>query len=509
MPETNVSDLLRSSAQRDALGVALIEGETQTSYGDLDADVDRVARGLKTLGVENGDRVALFAPNSTTFVVGYFAALRADAVAVPVNAHYTAVELRAVLESAEAKVLLVHGSLLELAREALAELADAPQVVVGAGEPADGEHALDALDSAEGDPPQPMRGGEDLAVLLFTSGTTTESRAAQLPHRALLANLDQVLALEPRPVGSADVLLGAIPFFHVYGLNFVLGVAMATGARVVVTSGFDPDGALALIREHRVSVLMVVPRLVGAWSDRDDLGPSLHSVRLVISGAAALPLVLIHEFQTRTGKTLHQGYGLTEASPVVTTTLSAPVAKAGSIGRPLPGVQVKLVDETGGEVDEDDAGELLIKGENLFLGYWPDGNGGPDSEGWWRTGDVCYADQDGDLFLVDRVKDLIIVNGFNVYPSEVEEVIRSHSGVAEVAVVPSAHPVTGEAVKAFVALEQGASVTTDELLEHSARSLARFKRPTIVEFVDALPTTSTGKVSKRRLREDKLRAGLV
>lgn len=507
MSETNMSDLLRSAADRDPSAVALVEGESITTYEELDRAVDRAAAGFRDLGVEPGERVAIYAPNSATFVIAYFAGLRADAVVVPINALYTAPEVTRLLESARPRALVVHELGTAVIREAVSTL-DEPPVVVVDGTTAEGEVALADL-GADGGQVEATRGGDDLAVLLYTSGTTSEPRAAILSHRALLANLDQVMALEPKPIGSSDVMLAAIPFFHVYGLNFVLGVAVRAGASVVVMPAFDPEESRRLVRERRVTVLVIVPRIIASWSDSDDLRRDLRSVRLAISGAAALPTPLIGEFQTRTGLTLHQGYGLTEASPVVTTTLSSPVVKPGSIGRPLPGVSVKLVDDSGNEVEEDDPGELIIKGDNLFDGYWPDGGGGPDPEGWWSTGDVCYADPDGDLFLVDRIKDLIIVNGFNVYPSEVEEVISALPDVHEAAVVASPHPVTGEAVKAFVRLEPGSTLTTDELLAHCETSLARFKRPTIVEFVDALPTTSTGKVAKARLREaDKIRAGL-
>jgi long-chain acyl-CoA synthetase len=507
MPEFTISELLGNAAEQDPHAPAIIEGDSSTSYGELDESVSALARGLRELGLNAGDRLGILAPNSLLFVQAYFAGLRADAVVVPVNALYTPREVAALISSSDARVLVVHESLADVARAAVADLDDGPLVVV-AGDAEGGEVSWGDV-PRDGDRPTPERGGDDLAVLLYTSGTTSSPRAAMLSHRALLSNLDQVMSLEPKVIGSSDVLLGAIPFFHVYGLNFVLGIAVRAGASLVLMSSFDASESLRLVREHRISVALLVPRIVAAWSAEDTLRKDLRSVRLAISGAAALPTSLIGEFQTATGITLHQGYGLTEAAPVVTSTLASPEVKAGSIGRPLPGIEVKLVDEGGNEVEEDDPGELIVRGDNLFKGYWPDRSGGPDADGWWNTGDVCYADPDGDLFLVDRTKDLIIVNGFNVYPSEVEEVLSDIPDVREAVVVASPHPVTGETVKAFLKLASGSSVTTDDVLDHCEARLARFKRPTIVEFAETLPTTSTGKVARGQLREaDKVRSGI-
>jgi long-chain acyl-CoA synthetase len=359
--------------------------------------------------------------------------------------------------------------------------------------------------------PPPPTGDEDPAVLLFTSGASSDPRAAVLSHRALVANLDQVMALDPQPVTEDDVLLGVLPLFHVYGLNAVLGQALRTGAGVVLADRFDPQGTLDLVAEKGITVVPVAPPMLVAWSEMDGL--PMDSVRYLVSGAAALPVHVLEQVEQKAGRPIHQGYGLTEGAPVVTTTLASPLAKPGSVGRPVPGVQVLLADESGQPVDEGDPGEIVIRGGNLFSGYFPGQVEGPDADGWWRTGDVAYADPDGDLFLVDRIRDLVIVNGFNVYPREVEEVILEHPAVAEAAVVSIPHPLTGEAVKAVVVAEEGQTVTPEEISEHCRDRLARFKRPTVVEVVEQLPRTATGKIAKGRIREaredDKRRAGLA
>jgi long-chain acyl-CoA synthetase len=225
----------------------------------------------------------------------------------------------------------------------------------------------------------------------------------------------------------------------------------------------------------------------------------------MFSGAASLPAEVLAQVVAATGRPVYEGYGLTEAAPGVSSTFVSGAAKPGSVGRPFPGVELRLVDEDGGEADPGDPGEIWIRGPNLFSGYWPDGADGPDDQGWYATGDVAYADDDGDLFLVDRRKELVIVSGFNVYPREVEQALLTDPEVAEAAVVGVPDPRTGEAVKAYVVLAPGVSTgaATVERLQEQARSrLARFKRPSQVEVVDALPHSVTGKVAKRRLRDE-------
>jgi long-chain acyl-CoA synthetase len=224
-------------------------------------------------------------------------------------------------------------------------------------------------------------------------------------------------------------------------------------------------------------------------------------VRLALSGAAPLPREVLHRVQDVTGHQVFEGYGLTETAPVLTSTIQSAVAKADSIGRPLPGVELRLLDDAGRETEEGDPGEIVVRGANLFSGYWPDGSDGPDSDGWWATGDVAIADADGDLSLVDRRRELVLVSGFNVYPREVEDVLLRHPDVQEVAVLGVPHPYTGESVKALVVPVPGRRPSADELIAYCALSLARFKCPTVVEVVDALPHSATGKVSKGRLRE--------
>jgi len=511
----NLADLPRATAVRAGSRTALIADGRSVTWSELDSTADAVAAGLRARGLGSDDRVALALGTTIEFVETYLGTLRAGCVAVPVNTGLTAGEVARVLADSGSRLIVAGGSALTAVRQAISGPADAltgappertgaevPGLVVTGASVLPGESPYESLTSAEGEAQEePAAGGEDLAALLYTSGTSGHPRAAMLSHRALLADIEAVMALDPPAMRADDVVLGVLPLFHVYGLNAVLGVALRTGATLVLTERFDGDGTLELVRRHGVTNVPAAPPVLVAWAARDDLDEALAGVRLVVSGAAPLPVAVLEQVETASGAAVHEGYGLTETAPVLTTTLaSRGRRKPGSVGRPLPGVDLRLVDEDGHEVEEGDPGEVVVRGPMLFSGYWPDGSGGPDARGWWRTGDVAYADEDGDLYLVDRVKELVIVSGFNVYPAEVEEVLVEHPGVAAAAVIGVPHPATGEAVKAFVVPAEGVELSVPEVLAHARARLARFKCPTVVQVVGELPYSATGKVAKGRLR---------
>ncbi|MCI4062906.1 AMP-binding protein [Micromonospora sp. R77] len=513
----NLADRLRRAAVAHGDRPALHWREQTLTWSQLDAAVTATARALAagvpaaTPADRHPPRVALALGNTPDFVVGCLAVLRAGLVAVPVNPGYTARELRHVLADSGATVLICTPEVRDRVAGLAAELPALTAV-----------HTAPPVTDPTGPVGFPHRGGEDLAVLLYTSGTEGRPKGAMLPHRALAANHEQVARISPPVVGPDDIVLLALPLFHAYGLNSGLGAVVHHGATGVLVDEPGPGGALAEIARHRVSVLVGVPSMFLAWADAGaELAAATASVRVAVCGAAPLPPAVAARFAQLTGRAVHVGYGLTETAPVLTSTLVGGTPKAGSIGRPLPGVALRLVGPDGADLWRDgapvpeeepdeldisdvdtgtDPGEIVVRGANLFTGYWPDGRGGPDAAGWWATGDVAYADDDGDLFLVDRLGELILVNGFNVYPHEVELVLETHPGVAESAVLGVPHPRTGETVRAYVVRAPGATVTGEELLAHCARNLARFKCPTGVEFVDALPYSAIGKVRKTQLR---------
>jgi long-chain acyl-CoA synthetase len=528
VPGGTVADLLRTAAAEEPQRIAVGEAATgrAVSWEVLDDLVDRVATGLSRLGLVAGYRVMIAMPNRIEFVAAYLGVLRAGMVAVPVNPRSTTGELVRVLADSGSRVVFVDETTAPTVRAAVAGVAEAIRAtseatgaaagavrpeVVAAGTPTEpGEHAWDALVAEPGTPPALRDDPEALAVLLYTSGTSGRPRGAMLSHRALRANIEQVAQVDPPMVVGQDVVLGVLPLFHVYGLNAVLGQVLRQHARLVLVDGFDPEGSLDLIEDEAISVLPVAPPVFAYWMQVPSLEERLGPVRLVLSGSAPLSPELTRAFTARTGLTVHQGYGLTEAAPVVTSTLCSTHADERSVGAALPGIELRLVDELGRPPESEDGGEIHVRGANLFSGYWPDGADGPDADGWYPTGDVGYLTAAGDLYLVDRVKDLVIVSGFNVYPSEVEDVITELAEVAEAAVIGVEDALTGEAVVAYVKPESHVDPDglVDLVREQCARRLARFKQPGRVHVVDQLPHTPTGKVQKGRLRATERRRAL-
>ncbi|MGH3760999.1 AMP-binding protein [Actinophytocola sp.] len=493
----NVADLVTEAAARVPGHPALLDPATGRSltWRQVDAAVDAYAATLLQEGLVPGDRVAVVQPTSPEFVVALFAVLRAGGIAVPVGTQFPAPEVERILDDSGAAILVGEPA------------GSAPTVLA----PPDPDATAEVRLTADG-----PRGGEDIAVLCYTSGTAGLPRGVMLSHRALLSNVEQCASLEPAPVTSTDRVLLAVPLFHAYGLGPGLLQVAAAGATAVLMEGFDTERVLAACEEHRVTAFVGVPAMYQALASvpADRLGEAMSTLRLLTSGAAPLPPAVLTAIKQATGLSVFEGYGLTETGPVLTSTLVGGYAKPGSVGRPLPGVELTLVDSDGRPVgtepdpdepewfDESDAetGRVAARGPNLFSGYWPDGAHGPDADGWFRTGDVGYLDADGDLRLVDRANDLIIVNGFNVYPNEVERVLGELAEVAEAAAVGVPDERTGEFVKAVVVLTPDATLTEDAVREHCARRLARFKVPREVEFVDELPHSVTGKLRRASLR---------
>lgn len=520
----NLTALLDEAAASRGDLPAIVDADSgaELSWSALSDEVARYAHGLLGAGLVAGHRVAIALGNTPTFVTSYLAVLRAGLVAVPLNPRATPTELARMLADSGARLVVTDAGALGPVREAVAAIADAlaagddrlragavaPLVAVAGGTRSAGavpieERAWEDFRSAEPLASPPPRDPETLAVLLFTSGASGRPRAAMLPHRALLANLDQAAAVEPAILQPDDRLLGAVPLFHVYGLNAVLGGCLRHGATLVLLPVFDPDGSLDAIERQGVTVLPLAPAVFPRWREVGRVRERLAGVRLVLSGSAPLPPEVIEEFEEIAGVPVHQGYGLTEAAPIVTSTLAAAERPSyGSVGPALPGIEIALRDHGGGPPEGSDPGQIVVRGANLFTGYWPDGADGPDPEGWWATGDVGYLDADGSLVLVDRLSDLVIVSGFNVYPSEVEEVLAEVEGVAEVAVIGVPDERTGEAVQAYVVLAPGAGeeTTLAAVEAYAGERLARFKQPRHVTVVPQLPYTATGKVAKGRLR---------
>jgi long-chain acyl-CoA synthetase len=470
-----------------------------TSYHDLRRMVAAMQQELEVAGIRPDDRIALISANDPAFVVGYLAVLGAGAVVVPLNIQSPPAELERQLAQVSVAAILV-GPGGRHVTAALESPAATPVLTVQVTPPqTDPEPAAPAREAVD-------RGPDDLAALMFTAGTAGAPRAAMLTHGNLLANLDQVQRHPGRALQASDRALAVLPLCHIFGLNAVLGGALYVGASVLLLDRFDAARTLDLIAEHRVTILVGAPSLFAALAaapGRDDDG-ALGSVRFAFSGAAPLSPEIAHAWQKRFGLALRQGYGLTEAAPVVTTAVMDEPARPGSIGIPLPGVEVRLVDDEGDDALAGDPGEIWVRGANVFPGYWDDPGASSAAltpDGWLRTGDIAAVGDDGELAIVDRAKDLIIVSGFNVYPAEVEDAIAEHPGVAEVAVVGESDPAKGETVHAFVVTRAGQSVTAADVIAWCRVRLARYKCPSEVTFVPSLPHGVAGKLLRRSLRK--------
>ncbi|GLZ38220.1 AMP-binding protein [Actinokineospora sp. NBRC 105648] len=492
-PPGNVADLVVRASEKVPAHRGLVDapGACSLSWQQVDAVIDRYANALVRAGVEAGDRVALRMTNTVAACVALFAVVKVGAVAVPVGLDAAPREVERVLDHSGARFAL--------------------------GVPGVAELPSPELSGEAGERFPSVGGGEDIALLSYTSGTGGTPRGVMLSHRALLTNVEQCAGLRPAPVGATDRVLLAVPLAHAYGLSGLWQVA-AAGATGVLLERFGVDRALDACRDHRVTTLIGVPAMYQALATAgaDRLGEALATVGLLTSGAAPLDPRVLALFRRETGLSIFEGYGLTETGPVLTSTLVGGVAKAGSVGRPIPGVEIRLVDSDGRPLvtasdpeemladdfldDGSETGLVAARGGNLFSGYWPDGAHGPDAEGWFRTGDVGYLDADGDLRLVDRAGDLVIVNGFNVYPHEVEQVVGELPEVAEVAAVGVPDDRAGERVAVVVVLRPDAELTEERLLAHCAEHLARFKVPAVVRFTDSLPHSVTGKLRRVALR---------
>ena len=481
--------------------IAIISRGVETSYAKLGDEVARLRGGLIKLGVGSGDRVALLCGNGLYFVETYLAVLGLGAVVVPLNPQSPSPEIEQEIATVGAGVVIVEPAAAAAWNGIDRQRVPSVRHVIateGGGVEAEASFAdLVAADPAELVEVEP----DTLALLIFTSGTAGSPRAAMLSHGNLLANIDQGRSAAA-VIGTDDIVYGVLPMFHIFGLNVVLGLSLANGATVVLVQRFDPSTALDTVRERGITVIPGAPPLWLAFSHFDQApADSFATVRLALSGAAKMPEDATRRLQQRFGLQLAEGYGLSEASPVVTSSAGL-MLKIGSVGKVLDGMTVRIVDENGDDVLEGDAGEIWVKGPNVFMGYLDD----PEQtarvltpDGWLRTGDIAVTDDDGYIFLVDRAKDLIIVSGFNVYPAEVEEIIAEHPAVAEVGVVGVPHPHTGEAVKAWVVVRDGMTVDEDTLIAWCTERLARYKSPSKILFVEQLPRNVSGKLLRRSL----------
>ena len=491
---TNLAEVVSASAARDAEAAAVRLGERTLTYGELDDRAARLATLLRERGLEPGDRVGVMLPNVPEFPIAYYGILRAGGVVVPMNVLLKRREIAYYLEDSGAKLLLAwHGFLADASTGA----ADAGCELIEV-EPGAFAATLDALEpTAE----IAAVDDEDTAVILYTSGTTGQPKGAELSHLNLVRNAD-VSARTNTTVGPGDIVLGALPLFHTFGQTVSMNASMLVGATLTLVPKFEPGEVLETMARDGVTHFYGVPTMYGALlhhPGRESFDTS--SLRVCMTGGSSMPVEVLRGFEDAFGAIVLEGYGLSETSPVASCNHPEMERKAGSIGTPIEGVEMRIVDENDNEVPRGEVGEIVIRGHNIMKGYWAreDATAEALRGGWFHSGDLGREDDDGYFFVVDRKKDMIIRGGYNVYPREVEELLYEHPAIREAAVLAVPHPQWGEEVGAAVVLEPGAEVAPEEISAWVRERIAAYKYPRVVWFIDDLPKGPTGKILKREI----------
>lgn len=531
IPNVMLSELVEASCQKWANRTALIYYGSTWSYRRFWAESERFAAALKQNGVGPGDRVAIYLPNCPLYPIAVFATLRLGAIVVQVSPLYLGQDLTRILKDSGAKAIVT----LEILYPNLAKIrSEYPIPVAFVARlrefypwykrpfvnsvlrrqhlPTDFPretwvHAYSAAVRTQGavdlyraDP------ARTVAIYQYTGGTTGVPKAAMLTHRNLVANVSQSIAWNTSHAPGQEVVLAAIPFFHIYGLTVALFMGLADGATIVIQTRPEIRELLTLIDRHQPTQFPGVPALYNAFNQQPDIAQHrIHSIRYCLSGSAPLPLEVARRFESLTGGSVVEGYGLSETSPVTHVNPVKGERRAGSIGLPLPDTDERVVDlETGSRVlAAGEVGELEVRGPQVMLGYFghPEETAAVLKDGWFRTGDVARIDADGYAFIVDRKKDMINVGGMKVYPREVEEVLFQHPAVQDAAAIGVPDAEHGEVVKAFVVRKPGTAPTADELINFVRERIAHFKAPRTIEFRDALPRSGVQKVLRRVLRD--------
>jgi long-chain acyl-CoA synthetase len=509
----NLSIVLEDSTREFPDRTALVFGDLRLPYSLVDTVANQVANLLVSRGIGKGDKVALACPNLPYFPFVYYGILKAGATVVPLNVLLQSREIAYHLDDSDAKALFCfEGSpelpLGERGRAGFENAASAEHFFVlpataFATESEYGETLWAALEGLPGTFETVQTSADDTAVILYTSGTTGQPKGAELTHQNMLLNAMVSDEMFPRTEGG-DAYLAVLPLFHSFGQTVVMNAGFRRHATVVLMPRFEPGPALDLIRRENVTLFAGVPTMYWAMltkihADGDEVPTSL---KIASAGGASSPVEVLRDFEATFGIGILEGYGLSETSPVASFNQLGRPTKPGTIGTPIWGVEMKLVDGDWKTIEGEGPGEIAIRGHNVMKGYYnrPEATAEVMNNGWFRTGDIATRDEDGYYSIVDRAKDMIIRGGFNVYPREIEEVLMTHPDVSLVAVVGVPNDSHGEEVKAYVIRVSGATVTEEELVAWSRETMAAYKYPRIVEFRDALPMTATGKILKRELR---------
>jgi long-chain acyl-CoA synthetase len=512
----NLSVLLEDSAKHYPERAAVVLGAQRLTYAQVDAAANQVANMLVSRGIHPGDKVALSCPNLPYFPVVYYGILKAGAVVVPLNVLLKGREIAYHLNDSDAKAYFCFQGTAELpmAAEGHAGFTQAEQCEhfflitadPAAPSPIEGTETMTAAVAGRSPVFESVLAAEtDPAVILYTSGTTGQAKGAELSHSNLLLNAltcNRLFGTKP----GTDTHLLVLPLFHSFGSTVNMNAGFSSGATLVLLPRFEPAAAVRLLEQENVTFFAGVPTmywgLLNALTEGVDVERIAGNMRVAVSGGSSLPVEIIREVKERFGLRILEGYGLSETSPVATFSDPDSENRPGSIGVPIWGVEVKLIDESWNTIEAaDEIGEIAIRGHNIMRGYYnrPEATAEVMKDGWFRSGDLARRDKDGFYYIVDRAKDMIIRGGFNVYPREIEEVLMTHEAVSLAAVIGVPHPRHGEEVKAYVIRKDGATVTDEELVAWGKEQMASYKYPRIVTFVESLPMTATGKLLKRAL----------
>ncbi|HZE38182.1 MAG TPA: long-chain fatty acid--CoA ligase [Stackebrandtia sp.] len=512
----NLAMVLEDSARAKPDHEAVILGDTRLTYAQVDAASNQVANALNAKGIGHGDKVALMSPNLPYFPIVYFGVLKTGATVVPLNVLMTTREIAYFLTDSRATAFFCFEGTEELPMgrrgfDAFDQVGGCEHFVMltadpGGASPRPGVPTLAEFTAGQSPAYESAPTSEtDTAVVLYTSGTTGQPKGAELTH----SNIVQNSLLNNRMFRATpdEIALVTLPLFHVFGQVVQLTSGFANGTTLVLVPRFDPDAVLSLMERENVTVFAGVPTMYWALlhhQGEHDLAAIAANLRVAVSGGSALPLEVLRGFEKRFGVPILEGYGLSETSPVATFNRLDIPRRPGSIGKEVWGTRAKIVREDGSAADVDEPGEIVVRGHHVMKGYL----GRPaetaeilDADGWFHTGDIGTQDADGYIFVVDRLKDMIIRNGLNVYPREVEEVLMTHPGVSLAAVVGVPHETHGEEIKAFVIRESGVDVSAEELIAWARENMAAYKYPRGVEFRDSLPMTASGKILKRELKD--------
>ncbi|WP_182524821.1 long-chain-fatty-acid--CoA ligase [Nocardioides dongkuii] len=515
----NLSSLLENSAKSYPDRDAIVLGDTRLTYAAVDSFANMVANLLVARGIRPGDKVALSCPNLPYFSVVYFGILKAGATVVPLNVLLKGREIAYHLGDSDAKAYFCFQGTPELpmAQEGYAGFGEADgcehffviTADLAAPSPIEGTETMaQAMGGQPGEFTSVETDEDDTAVILYTSGTTGQPKGAELRHRNMRDNALLGESLFGASAESPDTFLCVLPLFHSFGQTVIQNGAFAYGGTVVMLPRFEAQPALQLMQREQVTFFAGVPTmywgLLGALDDSVDVEKIAGSLRIAAAGGSALPVEVHKDFERKFGVTILEGYGLSETSPVASFSTYGEPPRVGSIGVPVPGVEMKLIaPDSWAEIEAgpDAVGEIAIKGHNIMKGYHgrPDATAEVIEDGWFRSGDLARRDEDGWYYIVDRSKDLIIRGGFNVYPREIEEVLMTHPDVSLAAVIGVPHESHGEEIKAYVILNDGATATPEELVAWGKEQMATYKYPRQVEVVPSLPMTATGKILKREL----------